>query len=123
MLVSNEFVEDPQCQRMLNYAKDSLRKEILVLMVGKGREWQQSNIGMTLSEKVYINFQRIEQYEDKLVELSRRLKELTSGQQVSCNIFARFFFRKSEHFSFHVYIEFKIQSVDFYFSSEILPRY
>ena len=84
MLVSNEFVEDPQCQRMLNYAKDSLKKELLVLMVGKGREWQQSNIGMTLSEKVYINFQRIEQYEDKLVELSKRLKELTTGQQVSC---------------------------------------
>ena len=84
MLVSNEFVKDPQCQRMLNYAKDSLKKELLVLMVGKGREWQQSNIGMTLSEKVYINFQRIEQYEDKLVELSRRLKELTTGQQVSC---------------------------------------
>ena len=83
MLVSNEFVKDPQCQRMLNYAKDSLKKELLVLMVGKGREWQQSNIGMTLSEKVYINFQRIEQYEDKLVELSRRLKELTTGQQVS----------------------------------------
>ena len=83
MLVSNEFVKDPQCQRMLNYAKDSLKKELLVLMVGKGREWQQSNIGMTLSEKVYINFQRIEQYEDKFVELSRRLKELTTGQQVS----------------------------------------
>ena len=99
MLVSNEFVEDPQCQRMLNYAKDSLKKEILVLMVGKGREWQQSNIGMTLSEKVYINFQRIEQYEDKLVELSRRLKELTSDQQVcKTYIFARSLFRKSEHF-------------------------
>ena len=94
MLVSNEFVEDPQCQRMLNYAKDSLRKEILLLMVGKGREWQQSNIGMTLSEKVYINFQRIEQYEDKLVELSRRLKELTSGQQVSCLLIINTRFRK-----------------------------
>ena len=83
MLVSNEFVADTQCQRMLNYARESLKKELVVLMVGTGREWQQSNIGMTLSEKVYINFQRIEQYEDKLEELSKRMKELTTDQQVN----------------------------------------
>ena len=84
VLVSNEFVADSQCQRMLNYARESLKKELVVLMVGHGREWQQSDIGMTLSEKVYINFQRIEQYGDKLDELSKRLRELTTGQQVSC---------------------------------------
>lgn len=52
LFVSSAFVADQQCQRMFKFARDVLQKDILVVMVGKGRDWQHSDIGMQLAEKV-----------------------------------------------------------------------
>ncbi|XP_064626432.1 uncharacterized protein LOC135487048 [Lineus longissimus] len=67
--VSDSFVLDTDCQRMFQFAQQSLKKPILLVMTGKGRKWQQSVIGMRTAHQVYVNMQRAKQYESKLQEL------------------------------------------------------
>ena len=49
-------------------------------MVGKGREWAQSDIGMQVAHMVYVNFQKLPNYNEKFEELwkqiSRKMKAL-----------------------------------------------
>lgn len=52
IFISNDFVEDEHCQRMFHFTTDVLHKDVLLLMVGEGRDWQKSDIGMQVSEKV-----------------------------------------------------------------------
>ena len=53
MLISNEFVASEACQRMFQFAKDSLQKDIQLCMIGEGREWMQSDfIGYQVTEQV-----------------------------------------------------------------------
>ena len=52
LFISNEFVTDDYCRKMFSFIKDTLMKKILLVMVGQGREWQESDIGVQLVHKV-----------------------------------------------------------------------
>jgi hypothetical protein len=51
VFISNEFVTDPQCQRLFHYVKDTAKKNFVLIMVGAGREWRQSAIAAEVSDK------------------------------------------------------------------------
>jgi hypothetical protein len=80
ILISDDFVLHPHCQRMFQFIKNSLRKDFCLLMMGKSKEWTTSDIGMQLSHLVYISFQRFPNYKEKFEELwtqiQRKLKSL-----------------------------------------------
>ena len=45
LFMSDEFVADPQCQAMFYHAKDKLHRPMMMLMVGSGINWKQTDIG------------------------------------------------------------------------------
>ena len=52
-MISNEFVASDTCQRMFQFAKETLNKDMQLCMMGEGREWMQSDfIGYQVTEKV-----------------------------------------------------------------------
>ncbi|ELT89642.1 hypothetical protein CAPTEDRAFT_187033 [Capitella teleta] len=89
--ISDDFVLDGHCQRMFQFVNSGLKKEFLLLMVGHGKEWAQSDIGMQLVYKVYVNFQRQNLYQEKLTELQGqiqgKLKRSKGGQQGQWDVF------------------------------------
>ncbi|ELU16141.1 hypothetical protein CAPTEDRAFT_214304 [Capitella teleta] len=91
ILVSDEFVVDTHCQRMFNYIKNTLRKDFCLLMFGKTRDWLKSDIGMQLAHVVYVNFQRLPNYDEKFEELwgqiRRKLKAMPNNQSDKKDVF------------------------------------
>ena len=57
VLISDDFVEDPHCQRLFEFMLANQNAQFILLMVGKGREWRQSNLGMKVSELVSWPFE------------------------------------------------------------------
>ena len=57
VLISDDFVEDPHCQRLFEFMLANKNAQFILLMVGKGREWRQSNLGMKVSELVSWPFE------------------------------------------------------------------
>ena len=80
--VSDNFVVDEHCERMFQHAQENLKKPILLVMTGKGRKWQQSKIGMKTAHQVYINMQRVHQYQSKLKELTSQLSGKVGKKKV-----------------------------------------
>lgn len=83
ILVSDEFVVDTHCQRMFNYIKNTLRKDFCLLMFGKTRDWLKSDIGMQLAHVVYVNFQRLPNYDEKFEELWGQIRRKLKAMPVS----------------------------------------
>ena len=50
--MSDEFCADPECQKLLLYIKDVLRKPILLLLLGKTKNWQKGNLNMVFGSEV-----------------------------------------------------------------------
>ena len=54
--VSEEFVADAECQQLFVTAQDRLKKEVMLAMVGQGRDWQSNSVlGGHLVGKVGVN--------------------------------------------------------------------
>ena len=50
--MSDEFCADTECQKLLLYIKDVLRKPILLLLLGKTKNWQKGNLNMVFGSEV-----------------------------------------------------------------------
>ena len=55
VFISKEFVADDYCRKMFSFAKDTLMKKVLLVMVGQGRDWQESDIGVQVVHKVRMS--------------------------------------------------------------------
>lgn len=65
--ISNQYCNDDQCRMEIQYAKKSVRKPVIPLMVGSGGyDWQISVVGMLIAGELYIDFRDINVYDEKL---------------------------------------------------------
>ncbi|KAK2167471.1 hypothetical protein LSH36_27g04002 [Paralvinella palmiformis] len=75
VFMSDEFVEDPICQSLLLHVINRMQKEYILLMVGKERKWMTSAVGALVTGKVFVNFQRVHQYNEKIQTLIKAINE------------------------------------------------
>ena len=52
MFISDEFVEDGHCQSLFLHVRNRMKKDFLLLMVGKERNWMNSALGGHVAGKV-----------------------------------------------------------------------
>ena len=51
-LVSDAYANDKRCLDTFMYARLTLRKTLLLVVVGQGQEWQKSKIGILVTDQV-----------------------------------------------------------------------
>ncbi|XP_048259206.1 uncharacterized protein LOC124134238 [Haliotis rufescens] len=74
VFISNEYVNDESCCNLFKYARLTLRKPIILVVVGSGMEWKSSRLGILLADEVYVTMQNPERYTFKFDELVKVLK-------------------------------------------------
>ncbi|XP_067667740.1 uncharacterized protein [Haliotis asinina] len=74
VFISNEYVNDDSCCNLFKYARLTLRKPIILVVVGSGMEWKSSRLGILLADEVYVTMQQPERYKHKFDELMKVLK-------------------------------------------------
>ena len=50
-LVSDEFERDTKCRDMFLYAKETMNKEIITVVLGESMEWMNKDLGMKLGNQ------------------------------------------------------------------------
>ena len=82
--ISDAYVNDENCTREFQYAKATLKKPIIPLVVGDGSfEWMETVIGMLIAGELFIHFSGLDVETDKLRELSSNLKKLINIEEGS----------------------------------------
>ena len=51
-LISSNYVNDGKCCDAFKYARVTLNKPILLVVIGKGMEWRQSPLGILVCDEV-----------------------------------------------------------------------
>ncbi|XP_041374603.1 uncharacterized protein LOC121387519 [Gigantopelta aegis] len=74
VLISDAFVQDDDCCNLFKYACLTLKKPILLVVIGTGMQWKQSKLGILLADEVFVNMLQPERYDSKLKELLEMLK-------------------------------------------------
>ncbi|XP_046562629.1 LOW QUALITY PROTEIN: uncharacterized protein LOC124271531 [Haliotis rubra] len=74
VFISNEYVNDENCCNLFKYARLTLRKPIILVVVGSGMEWKSSRLGILLADEVYVTMQHPDRYKHKFDELMKVLK-------------------------------------------------
>ena len=50
--MSDEFCEESECRKLLLYIKDVLRKPVLLLLLGKTKNWQKGDLNIVFGSEV-----------------------------------------------------------------------
>ena len=50
--MSDEFCDDSECRKLLLYIKDVLRKPVLLLLLGKTKNWQKGDLNLVFGSEV-----------------------------------------------------------------------
>lgn len=82
--ISTELVENPENQNLciaFQTIKDILRKPIVPVIFGSNKKWQQSEIGIALSDALYINMQDIKRYEIRIKDLHETVEQSRVGDK------------------------------------------
>lgn len=74
--LTDNFIADEQAMSELLYAKKSLGKTIIPLVIGTSHKWTQTTAGMLLAGQLYIQFASDDVYDEKIAELRRNLDKL-----------------------------------------------
>ncbi|CAF3640658.1 unnamed protein product [Rotaria sp. Silwood1] len=75
--VSTELVNNVDNKNLYDafqIIKNILRKPIIPVLFGSDMKWQESNIGIALSDTLYVNMQDPKQYEHRIKELTNRIE-------------------------------------------------
>lgn len=86
--LSDNFILSEQAMAELLYAKKTLGKPVIPLVLGESSKWSETTAGMLLAGQLYIQFKSFEIYEEKITELENNLEKLvitdgtTSTKQV-----------------------------------------
>jgi hypothetical protein len=70
--ISTELIENAQNKNLYDALQtiiNILRKPIIPLLFGSDMKWKESDIGVALSDKLYVNMQNPKRYEHRIVEL------------------------------------------------------
>jgi hypothetical protein len=70
--ISTELLQNFENKNLLDGLQtilSILRKPIIPILFGNDMKWKESDIGVVLSDKLYVNMQNLKRYENRLVEL------------------------------------------------------
>ncbi|XP_069118078.1 uncharacterized protein [Argopecten irradians] len=80
--ISDEMCETEACRNIIIFVKETLRKPIVLVALGNGLKWKDTNIYITLNDEVYIKMQDPKVYKSKLAELKEAIKRKISKKTV-----------------------------------------
>jgi len=70
--ISTELLQNFENKNLLDGLQtilSILRKPIIPILFGNDMKWKESDIGVVLSDKLYVNMQNLKRYENRIVEL------------------------------------------------------
>ncbi|KAL5014229.1 hypothetical protein ScPMuIL_008499 [Solemya velum] len=67
--MSDEFCMNEKCYDLITYARDTLRKPILLVLLGETKKWQEGDQELPFKDEVFVNMQDKSRYKTKLDEL------------------------------------------------------
>lgn len=74
--LSDNFIANQQAMSELLYAKKTLSKPVIPLVIGASKKWSETTAGMLLAGQLYIQFQNQDNFVEKLNELETNLSKL-----------------------------------------------
>ena len=91
LMISANYAADEACNHFFFHACRSLRKPLLVLVVGEGMDWKQTEMGLAIGQEIYVNFQDMDLVEAKKEELRgqslRKVPQTTASLSTIPSIF------------------------------------
>ncbi|XP_078679687.1 uncharacterized protein LOC144915298 isoform X2 [Branchiostoma floridae x Branchiostoma belcheri] len=81
VLMSDEYEGSESCRAIIHYVRSTLRKPVILIVVGKGWNWQKTDTGLLLAHMLYINMQDPKLYKDKIAEVLSQLEMKTTKKQ------------------------------------------
>jgi hypothetical protein len=87
--ISTELIYDPKNKNLYDAFQtitNILRKPIIPILFGTDMKWKESDIGVQLSDKLYINMQSLKRYEQRILELLDLIEQQKSGNKQNQHI-------------------------------------
>ncbi|XP_076085942.1 uncharacterized protein LOC143056672 isoform X1 [Mytilus galloprovincialis] len=72
---SDEFCADETCKKLLIFAKETLNKPILLVVLGSSLKFLETSIGLNIADEVFVKMTDVGRYEPKIKELKAALKK------------------------------------------------
>ena len=82
--ISTELVENPENENLrvaFQTIKDILRKPIIPVLFGTNKNWQKSEIGVALSDALYVNMQDPKRYDNRVKDLYETIEQSRAGDK------------------------------------------
>ena len=82
--ISTELVENPENQNLrdaFRTIKDIIRRPIIPVLYGTNAKWKETEIGVALSDALYVNMQNIKRYETRIQELTDLIEQSRGGDK------------------------------------------
>ena len=87
-VISDAYTRERTCADLFQFARLTLRKPLVLVVIGEGREWRTSKLGILVADEVYVNMAQLKRYKVKIQELvqvvrarSRALEGHESGEE------------------------------------------
>ncbi|XP_078600268.1 uncharacterized protein LOC144875240 [Branchiostoma floridae x Branchiostoma japonicum] len=81
VMMSDEYERSDSCRAIIHYVRSTLRKPVILIVVGKSWNWQKTDTGLLLAHMLYINMQDPKLYKDKISEVLSQLEMKTTKKQ------------------------------------------
>ncbi|XP_048241150.1 uncharacterized protein LOC124116403 [Haliotis rufescens] len=72
--MSDEFIETEQCRNLIVYCQETLKKPLLLALVGDKTGWQKSDLNILLGDHVYVKIYEASRFSSKIKELQEAVK-------------------------------------------------
>ncbi len=83
--LSDEFVSDKRCCELFNYAKSTLEKNYILVLLGDSFEWQKSEIGALIAHEFFVKINKIERYKSVLPRLIELVNKKIDADKIKKN--------------------------------------
>ena len=83
--LSDSLVDNPQAMSELLFAKNTLGKTVVPIVLGVSGRWQETTAGMLLAGQLYIQFGSDNVYDEKVSELQSNLEKLIVSDPSEAN--------------------------------------
>lgn len=82
--ISTEMIENPENRQLMvafETIKDILRKPIVPILFGTNMKWKESEIGVALTDALYVNMQNPQRYNNRIKELVDLIEQSRGGDK------------------------------------------
>ncbi|XP_048249171.1 uncharacterized protein LOC124124359 [Haliotis rufescens] len=81
-LVSDNFEKDEKCRDLMLYTMNTLHKDYVILTIGGGMSWQNTDLGMRIGkQELMVMAKNKSRYRDKVKELQKLVQQKLRGIQ------------------------------------------